>query len=58
MNQIGQFGIRAGRASEMVQASFEAQYAAASDRLLNGAGREAFEADQDAQSCRPQAISA
>ena len=44
MNQIGQFGIRAGRASEMVQASFEAQYAAAADRLLNGAGREAFEA--------------
>src|ERR1700704_5065851 len=44
MNQIGQFGIRAGQASEMVGASFEAQYAAAADRVLNGTGREAFDA--------------
>ncbi|HEY7057536.1 MAG TPA: hypothetical protein VH458_13470, partial [Vicinamibacterales bacterium] len=33
MNQIGQFGIRAG--SDMVQSSFEAEYAAAADRVLN-----------------------
>ena len=44
VNQIGQFGIRAGQASEMVGASFEAQYAAAADRVLNGTGREAFDA--------------
>jgi uncharacterized protein (DUF1501 family) len=42
--QIGQFGIRAGEASEAVAASFEAAYAAAPDRILNGMGREAFEA--------------
>src|SRR5207245_11388874 len=29
INQLDQFGIRAGQASEMVQASFEAEYAAA-----------------------------
>ena len=44
VNQLGQFGIRAGRASEMVGASFEAEYAAAADRVLNGTGREAFDA--------------
>src|SRR6185503_6513555 len=33
VNQIGQFGIRGGRASEMAGASFEAEYAAASDRV-------------------------
>src|SRR5262249_2303258 len=42
--QIGQFGIRAGQASETVGASFEAAYAAAADRILNGTGREAFSA--------------
>ena len=44
VNQLGQFGIRAGQASEMVGASFEAEYAAAADRVLNGTGREAFDA--------------
>ena len=44
MNRIAQFGIRAGRQSETIQASFEAEYAAAADRLLNDAGQEAFEA--------------
>src|SRR5258705_1785606 len=44
LSQIGQFGIRAGQASEMVGASFEAEYAAAADRVLNGTGREAFDA--------------
>jgi len=44
VNQIGQFGIRAGQASEMIGASFEAEYAAAADRVLNGTGREAFDA--------------
>jgi uncharacterized protein (DUF1501 family) len=44
MNQLGQFGIRAGQASDVVGASFEAQYLAAADRVLNGTGREAFDA--------------
>jgi uncharacterized protein (DUF1501 family) len=43
-SQIGQVGMRAGRAPETVGASFEAQYAAAADRVLNGAGRDAFDA--------------
>jgi uncharacterized protein (DUF1501 family) len=41
MNQIGQFGIRGGEAPA---ASFEAQYAAAADRILGGTGRDAFDA--------------
>jgi len=44
LNQVGQFGIRAGQASDAVGASFEAEYAAAADRILNGTGREAFDA--------------
>jgi len=44
VNQIAQFGIRAGQASDSVGASFEAEYAAAADRVLNGTGREAFDA--------------
>ncbi|HKT81583.1 MAG TPA: DUF1501 domain-containing protein [Vicinamibacterales bacterium] len=44
INQIAQFGIRAGGASEMMSTGFEAQYAAAADQVLNGVGREAFSA--------------
>ena len=44
MSQIAQFGIRAGQASDAVGASFEAEYAAAADSILNGTGREAFHA--------------
>jgi uncharacterized protein (DUF1501 family) len=44
IGQIGQFGIRAGQATEMVQASFEAEYAAAANSVLNKTGREAFDA--------------
>ena len=43
MNQIAQFGIRGGQ-SDMIGSSFEAQYAAAADHVLNGVGREAFDA--------------
>src|SRR5579864_7946738 len=43
-SQIGQFGIHAGPASDAVGSSFEAAYAAASDQVLNGTGREAFDA--------------
>ena len=44
VNQLGQFGIRGGQGSDMVAASFEAQFAAAADRVLNNTGREAFDA--------------
>jgi uncharacterized protein (DUF1501 family) len=44
MNQIGQFGIRGGAGGDSVGASFEAQYAAAADRILGGTGRDAFDA--------------
>jgi len=40
MSQISQFGLRAANMND----SFEAQYQAAADRVLNGTGREAFEA--------------
>ena len=39
MSQLAQFGIRGE-----VGSSFEAEYAAAADRVLNGVGREAFDA--------------
>ena len=44
MGQIGQFGIRAGQATDMVQASFESEYAAAADTVLNRTGGRAFDA--------------
>jgi uncharacterized protein (DUF1501 family) len=44
IGQLGQFGIRAGMESDMVASSFEAEYAAAADRVLNETGRDAFEA--------------
>lgn len=43
IGQINQFGIRGG-ATEMVQSSFESEYAAAADRVLHSTGREAFDA--------------
>ena len=44
VSQLGQFGIRGGQGSDMVAASFEAQFAAAADRVLHNTGREAFDA--------------
>src|SRR6185436_9476769 len=44
VNQLAQFGIRGVRATETLSASFEAEYAAAADRLLSGTSREAFDA--------------
>ena len=44
IGQIDRFGIRAGQSTEMVQASFESEYAAAADRVLHSTGREAFDA--------------
>src|SRR5687767_877020 len=44
IGQISQFGIRAGQASDMVQSSFESEYAAAAKSVLHTTGREAFDA--------------
>ena len=44
VGQLGQFGVRAGRATDMVATSFEEQYAQAADSLLRPTGREAFDA--------------
>jgi uncharacterized protein (DUF1501 family) len=44
VSQLAQFGIHAGQASDIVGASFEAQYAAAADGILNGTGKSAFDA--------------
>ena len=44
IGQIGQFGIRGGAAGDMVQSSFESEYAAAADSVLHSTGREAFDA--------------
>jgi uncharacterized protein (DUF1501 family) len=43
IGQISQFGIRGGGA-DMVQSSFESQYAAAADAVLHSTGHEAFDA--------------
>jgi uncharacterized protein (DUF1501 family) len=43
VTQIAQFGIR-GAQSDIIGSSFETEYAAAADRVLNGLGREAFDA--------------
>ena len=44
IGQIAQFGIRAGRATDNVEALFEAEYAAAAKGVLHSTGREAFDA--------------
>jgi uncharacterized protein (DUF1501 family) len=44
VTQLSQFGIRGGQSGDTVAASFEAQFAAAADRVLNNTGREAFDA--------------
>jgi uncharacterized protein (DUF1501 family) len=44
INQLNQFGVRAGRNSDDMQATFESEYASAADSLLSGTGKEAFNA--------------
>jgi uncharacterized protein (DUF1501 family) len=44
IGQIDRFGIRAGQNTGMVQSSFEHEYAAAADRILNTASRDTFNA--------------
>ncbi|HYT67403.1 MAG TPA: DUF1501 domain-containing protein [Vicinamibacterales bacterium] len=53
MSQIGQFGIRAGQSTDMVQASFESEYAAAADKVLNRTGSQAFDAVRMLKSADP-----
>ena len=53
ISDINQFGIRAGQATDLVQSSFEAEYAAAADRVLNRTGSEAFEAVRMLKSADP-----
>jgi uncharacterized protein (DUF1501 family) len=53
IGQIGQFGIRAGQSTDMVQASFEAEYAAAAGHVLDRTGREAFDAVRMLKSADP-----
>jgi uncharacterized protein (DUF1501 family) len=50
IDQLGRFGLRAGEAGDMMQQSFEAQYAAAADALLRPTGKETFEALKQLQS--------
>ena len=44
INQLSQFGVHAGAASNSMESTFEAQYAAAADTLLAPTGKEAFDA--------------
>jgi uncharacterized protein (DUF1501 family) len=48
-NQMSQFGLRA----QAMAPSFEAQYAAAADQILNGTGREAFDAMKTLRAANP-----
>src|SRR5262249_38430246 len=52
VSQIAQFGIRGG-ANNAIGASFETQYAAAADQVLNGVGREAFDAMKTLRAADP-----
>ncbi len=53
IGQIGQFGIRAGQSSDMVQASFESEYAAAAAGVLHQTGRDAFDAVKMLRTANP-----
>jgi uncharacterized protein (DUF1501 family) len=53
ISQIGQFGIRGGQATDMMQASFESEYAAAADKVLNRTGGQAFDAVRMLKSADP-----
>src|SRR4051812_14870217 len=56
MNQLSQFGIHGGSLS--VRASFEAEYAAAADRVLNRTGAEAFDAMRTLEAALPASYQA
>jgi uncharacterized protein (DUF1501 family) len=54
IGQIDRFGIRAGQSTDMVQSSFESEYAAAADRVLNTTSRDAFNAIRMLKDADPQ----
>ena len=58
MSQIGAVRHSRRPGDQTANASFEAQYAAAADRVLNGTGREAFDAMKMLKTDRPGAVSA
>ncbi len=49
IDSLGRFGLRAGDRGDMMQSSFEAQYAAAADSLLRPTSKEAFDAVKQLQ---------
>ena len=53
IGQINQFGIRAAGSSEMVQSSFEAEYAAAAESVLHQTSKDAFNAIRMLKSADP-----
>jgi uncharacterized protein (DUF1501 family) len=53
LGQVGQFGIHPGRLGPDLAVGLEREYASASDPLLGGAGREAFEAMKVLQAANP-----
>ena len=57
INAISQFGIRAGRNSDMIAATFESEYAGAADALLHPAGKEAFNAVKMLKNTNPDSYS-
>jgi uncharacterized protein (DUF1501 family) len=53
IGQINQFGIRAAGSSDMVQSSFEAEYAAAAESVLHKTSKDAFNAIRMLKSADP-----
>jgi uncharacterized protein (DUF1501 family) len=53
INQLSQFGVHAGAASNSMESTFEAQYASAADALLAPTGKEAFDAVKMLRSTDP-----
>jgi uncharacterized protein (DUF1501 family) len=54
IGQISQFGIREPQGSDMVETSFESEYAAAANSVLHSTGREAFDAVRMLKTANPQ----
>jgi uncharacterized protein (DUF1501 family) len=52
INELGRFGIQSGAAGD-IQTSFESEYAAAADKILNRTGSEAFDAVRLLKSADP-----
>jgi uncharacterized protein (DUF1501 family) len=57
IGQLSQFGIRAGRGSDLVASTFESEYSQAADAMLNSTGREAFDAVKMMKTANPGAYS-